>query len=1370
MASDDSAPSMAGTTAAASGGLSTSTGYNMIGGFDKLEGITNFQTWKFAMKNYLILDGLWTSVTGEDNNPVRSQRALARISLCMKPNLFQLLYGIDTAKDAWNKLATVYEDKGLFRRVSLLRQLHRVEFTAFANMTAYIDYVFTLVQQLANIGKLVEDAEIAELLLSGLPQEFDTLVSALETASITSGLSSELVRARLLQEEYRKTNTESNGTGSSLNNAFAANSFKVKKIICHFCKKPGHIKSKCYKWKRLKKQDYAKEEQTMMVSTFYASAKTDFIVDSGSTSHMCNNDNMFVDLKSNKVIVNCADKMAKLESSGMGSVYVSINGATKILKDVMYIPQLTENLLSVSKMCERGLVVVFRKDGCFIYDECTINGKYIMSAELNKGVYRMKGTCILEQSMATLHQVQGSQTARLAVSNLDADLWHRRLGHLSMKGMDALMKNTAHVISFQADKDHLQQCTACLKGKPVAKAYPTDKASRASQLLELIHSDVLGPMSDDSWGGARYLLTLTDDYSRKSFGYLMKKKSEVFSNFVIFKTLVEKQTGFHVKCLRSDNGGEYCSKEFTTYLQKEGVLHQLTVPYSAPQNGVAERLNRNVMEKARCMLLQAGLCKRFWGEAIMTAIYLKNRSPTAALAGQLPEETWSGHKVRLDHLRVFGCIAYSLIPEPTRTSKLNARSKMCIFVGYSETTKGYRLVEPSNPRGVYFSRNVDFIENKFYKDFKCIDMINKNFINEELIVCSAYNNELNDHLVSETYSHEINQNETDSNEKLTCDIDNAMNEMNHTYDFSYEFTDAETGSSEPDIELSVEELEAQPASSGEMMARGEEATSTGQASVTVGGRSLRSNRGKPPIRYDDYEMSMFTSSIFDEPQSYEQAMSSSNSNKWTNAMRSEYESLLKNNVWKLVDRPENTNVVKCKWVYKVKHDASGNFDRFKARLVARGFSQKEGLDFSDTFSPVVRHSTMRILFSLAHHYDMSMEHIDVTTAFLHGDLNEIIYMEQPPGFGSDESKVCFLSKCIYGLKQASRMWNLKVHQQLTKNGYVQNKCEPCVYVRRNFKDLTIIALYVDDFYILSTCDTDNLCKLLENSFSIKHLGPLKSCLGMRLSRDKNVLKLDQTEYVKRLLKRFNMLECKTVSTPMVSNNKLFKSESESLDDNFYQYRQLVGCLMYLSVCTRPDITFSCSQLSQYLTNFDKSHWVAAKRVLRYLAGTIDRGLCFYKCANLSIEAYADADWANDMVDRKSYTGFVVKLGKDVVSWESRKQRCVALSSTEAEYVAICDVAKELCFIRNFLYEIIDKRLSIVIFNDNQSAQKLLLAKEYAHRRTKHIDLRYHFIKDVIQKYNITIRYVPTDDMTADIFTKALCFVKHNNFVSSLNLS
>lgn len=513
---------------------------------------------------------------------------------------------------------------------------------------------------------------------------------------------------------------------------------------------------------------------------------------------------------------------------------------------------------------------------------------------------------------------------------------------------------------------------------------------------------------------------------------------------------------------------------------------------------------------------------------------------------------------------------------------------------------------------------------------------------------------------------------------------------------------------------------------------------------------------------------MFANSILDEPQSYVEAIASTNCSEWQKAMKIEYDSLVHNKVWKLVDRLTNSNVIKCKWIYKAKHDASGNFDRFKARLVARGFSQLEGVDYSDTFSPVARHSTLRILFSLAVQHNMSIEHIDVTTAFLNANLNETIYMEQPPGFVTEENKVRMLLKSIYGLKQASRMWNLKVQELLTMNGYIQSKCEPCVYMKKNERDFTIIALYVDDFYVFTTCNSIELFNLLDKHFNVKHLGSLTSCLGMRITRTENVLILDQYEYVKRLLKRFNMLDCKYVSTPMIANFKLLTSDTEILDDNVYEYRQLVGCLNYLSLCTRPDITFSYSQLSQYLCNFNKSHWIAAKRVLSYLAGTINYGLCFYKSDKLNVRAYADADWGNS-VDRKSYTGYIVKIGNNVVSWESRKQHCVALSSTESEYLSIASVSKELCFIKNFLSEMSFKPLLMEIYNDNQSAQKLLLAKEYSHKRTKHIDIKYHYVKDLVQKNVVSVRYLSTDKMPADVLTKPLGSTKHYHFVKDLNL-
>lgn len=540
--------------------------------------------------------------------------------------------------------------------------------------------------------------------------------------------------------------------------------------------------------------------------------------------------------------------------------------------------------------------------------------------------------------------------------------------------------------------------------------------------------------------------------------------------------------------------------------------------------------------------------------------------------------------------------------------------------------------------------------------------------------------------------------------------------------------------------------------------------------------SVRSTRGVPPVRYGDFDYSLYShgQKILDEPSSYEEAMASPNRLKWQAAMQAEYDSLLSNGVWRLVERPQNRNVVKSKWVYKVKQDASGNFEKFKARLVARGFSQKPGVDFDKTFSPVVRHSTMRILFNLANELDMDVDHIDVTTAFLHGELKEEIYMEPPLGFISDDHKVCLLQKSIYGLKQASRVWNETVNDLLVGNGYSQTKCEPCVYVKRDkttSNNITILALYVDDFFLFGNdhVEKQELFNILSSKFNVKNLGPIKSCLGINVVRDreKGTLMLSQKDYIKRLLGRFGLSECKSVSTPMQVNEK-FYIPKDNICETEYNFRELIGSLMYLSVCTRPDITYSCSVLSQFNNCYDRTHWLAGKRILRYLARTVDYGLIFHKCKNFNLQVFADADWANDPNDRKSYTGFVLKLGSNTINWESRKQRCVAMSSTEAEYLAISDACKDIMFTRHFWLEIMNTNVHCKIFNDNQSAQKLLLSKE-CHKRTKHIDVRYHFIKDLVCKNYVSVSYMSTSEMIADILTKALSSCKHNEFMYQLNV-
>jgi hypothetical protein len=542
--------------------------------------------------------------------------------------------------------------------------------------------------------------------------------------------------------------------------------------------------------------------------------------------------------------------------------------------------------------------------------------------------------------------------------------------------------------------------------------------------------------------------------------------------------------------------------------------------------------------------------------------------------------------------------------------------------------------------------------------------------------------------------------------------------------------------------------------------------------------SLESQKIERPVRErhlpkwtHDYEMGDLSFSAMQslaEPVNFDEALSCVDRSKWKSAMKEEYKSLMQNNAWILVDLPDNKRAIQSKWVFKIKQDCKGNVDRYRARLVAKGYDQKSGIDYSETFSPVVRGSTLRLLFALSVNMNVQIDHLDVKTAFLNGDLNEQVYMHQPQGFvvNGQEHKVCLLKKALYGLKQASRSWYEKIHNVLLKLNFKRCDYEPCVYIRCKENCLTVIAIYVDDILVFCT-NTQEKCHLkneLMQQFEMKDLGEVKSFLGMRVCRKGNTIYVSQKGFIEQVLKRFGMHDCKPVCTPLEPKINLCKSET---CDTNVPYQALIGCLMYLSTNTRPDIAFAASYLSQFNVCHSLQHWLAAKRVLRYLKGTSDLCLEFKRTGD-NLIGYADADWGNDKTDRKSYTGFVFKLAGCAISWESKKQCTVALSSTEAEYMALSSAAKEAMFLQNVLTEVTNTKECVVIFNDNQSAQRLA-NNHICHGRTKHIDVQHHFIRKVIDDRVVNVEYVPTESMIADVLTKSLCKQKHVNCIKGLGL-
>ena len=582
----------------------------------------------------------------------------------------------------------------------------------------------------------------------------------------------------------------------------------------------------------------------------------------------------------------------------------------------------------------------------------------------------------------------GSQKSHTAVDKgpeKREDVWHRRYGHLGMRNLQKLA-NQELVNGFDYDvAKEINFCESCVEGKHHRHHYPTTGGKCSKEPLGLVHSDLCGKMSTESLSGAENFLTFIDDKTRYVWVYVLKRKDQVFKQFLEWKALVEKSTGRKLKALRTDNGGEYTSAEFEAYLRKEGVRHELTVPKTPEQNGVAERMNRTLVETTRSMLGYSKLPPKFWAEALSTAVYLRNRSPTKAVEGMTPFEAWVGEKPNVGHLRTFGCVAYAHVAKDER-KKLDAKARKCVFLGYGTETRGYRLYDPKRAK-VFFSRDVVFIEKK----------------------------------------HGIEKEPNRDEENRYVQIECLGND---------EQVDEDTG------EPPQPTIEEQP----EPVVR-------------------RSARERQHPDYYGVRVNV-ASEVLNEPTSMTEALASPERAKWMDAMDKEMDSLHMNDVWDLVKLPKDRKTVGSKWVFKLKVGPDGLVERHKARLVAQGFSQKQGLDYDETFSPVVRFESLRTVIALAVQNSMKMHQMDVTTAFLNGELQEEVYMKQPESFMSDgqEDLVCKLKRSIYGLKQSPRCWNSALDNKLKQMGFVQAKGDPCLYLASE-GEMFIIAVYVDDIVL-----------------------------------------------------------------------------------------------------------------------------------------------------------------------------------------------------------------------------------------------------------------------------------------------------------------
>lgn len=691
------------------------------------------------------------------------------------------------------------------------------------------------------------------------------------------------------------------------------------------------------------------------------------------------------------------------------------------------------------------------------------------------------------------------------------------------------------------------------------------------------------------------------------------------------------------------------------------------------------------------------------------------------------------------------------VPKQKRT-KLDTKSKEYVMVGYASDSKAFRLLDPITKR-IHISRDVVFFEDEV---IEC----NLNGSNHFYFELSSNKDEVKDDSHEpELVQYEYGDREDDDESFVSPDVSG-----NHQMDNSVvnDRIDAED-----DSVVFVDVLDEDDY---------HETDDPNDLSYVPPRRLVINTEEMPSRTTRSHNANAIMVAQTGDPNSVKEALAGPKASEWRKAMEEEINSLYANNTWSLVDLPAGRKAISNRWVFKTKYDSDGIISRYKARLVIRGCAQRKGIDYEETFSPVVRYTSIRMLLALAVKFDLQIDQMDAVTAFLHGELVEEIFMAQPEEFSDGTNKVCRLNKSLYGLKQASRVWNNQLDGALKAMGFARCISDTCIYHKIQGDKILIVAVYVDDLVILSNNATmkNELKRELHRQFHMKDLGTASHVLGMRITRDWKLgtISIDQAQYIRDVLTKFNMSDCNPVRTPADVNQRLSRDLCPTDDTKQGKlkdipYQEAVGSLLFAAQISRPDIQFAVGAVSRFNHNFGKAHWVAVKRIMRYLKGTIDFKLTYSK-KDVGLRGYCDADWAGDEDDRRSTTGYVFTMQGAPISWNSKKQPTVALSTTESEYMAMASAAQEALWLRNLYRELTGEWRTIRIRCDNRGA--ICLSEKNSYQpRTKHIAIRHHFLREHVALNEIKFQHIETKLNVSDFLTKPMVSDKQNFCCNGLKL-
>ncbi|KAI3735382.1 hypothetical protein L6452_14878 [Arctium lappa] len=992
-------------------------------------------------------------------------------------------------------------------------------------------------------------------------------------------------------------------------------------------------------------------------------------------------------------------------------------------------------------------------------------------------------------------------------------LWHDRLGHPGSVMMRKIIEQSCgHTLKNQKIlQANNITCVACSQGKLITRPSPAKVGFESLNFLERIQGDIGGPIHP-SCGPFRYFMVLIDASTKWSHVCLLSSRNLAFAR--LLAQLIRLRAHFPdypIKAIRLDNAGEFTSQVFNDYCMSIGIKVEHPVAHVHTQNGLAESLIKRLQMIARPMIMKAKLPVSTWGHAILHATTLIRIRPTSYNASS-PLKMVFGQEPNISHLRIFGCAVYVPISPPQRT-KMGPQRRLGIYVGY-ESISIIKYLDPSTG-DLFTARFADCHFNE--SEFPALGGGTKQLENQSTISWSELSLS---HLDPRTKQCELEVQKiihlqglanqlpdafTDpkkvtkshvpaANAPVKIDIpkgqDNLINESRARKKRGIPIGSKDKnprkkrGANSQDGQNEVREtLEESPEETLDMMVP-EELQVPENEDISINYIMSRKvwNRNKTDV--DDIfayniALNVIENEEDQEPKSVNECMYRKDWPKWKDAMQAELNSLMKPEVFGPVVRtPKGIKPIGHKWVFIRKRNEKNEIVRYKALLVAQGFSQRPEIDYEETYSPMVDATTFRYLISMVVQEGIDMRLMDVVTAYLYGSLDTDIYMKLPEGLKLSESckvssrEQCSikLNKSLYGLKKSGRMWYNRLSEYLLKEGYKNDSICPCIFIKRFGPEYVIIVVYVDDLNIIGTPgELPRAIEYLKKGFEMKDLGKTKFCLGLQIEHLKGGILVHQETYIDKVLKRFYMDKSHPMSTPMVVRSLDVEkdpfrppTDNEDILDPEVPYLSAIGALMFLAGHTRPDIAFSLNLLARYSPCPTKRHWNGIKQIFRYLQGTKDLGLYFANPSKTGLIGFADAGYLSDPHTGRSQTEYVFTVGGTTISWRSTKQTIAATSSNHAEILAIHEASRECVWLRNVIQHIrgscgiiLDKELPTVLYEDNAACIAQLKEGYIKGDRTKHIFPKFFFTHDLQKSGDISVQQVRSCENLADLFTKSL---------------